>query len=117
MSDTPRTDEQSDFIRDGLGMDMREVEIVPAALARTLERELNEAKARVGDSTFKALSESLAKLAVDLKAERDEARKSLLEAVAYVVNMPGVAVGDEYWTRRIKMAARWRKAAGLGDGK
>lgn len=40
MSDTPRTDEQSDFIRDGLGMDMREVEIVPASLARQLEREL-----------------------------------------------------------------------------
>lgn len=53
----------------------------------------------------------------DLSQLYDEARKALMESVAYVVHMPGVAAGDEYWTRRMEMAARWRKAAGLGDSK
>lgn len=52
-----------------------------------------------------------------LERELNMARKALLEAVAYVVHMPGVAVGDEYWTRRIEMAARWRKLAGMEESK
>ena len=107
MSDTPRTDSESDFRSTVMGAET-EIELVPAKLSRTLENELNETNEKLA-----CLRQNYA----DLSQLYDEARKALMESVAYVVHMPGVAAGDEYWTRRIKMAARWRKAAGLGDSK
>lgn len=79
MSDTPETDEQingkpctrfqvyvGDSLRDAW---------VPSEFARKLERERDEA--RLQYRSTHALAEALAKTQVELKAERDEARKQL----------------------------------------
>lgn len=67
-SDTPRTD---DFLYEPMGSMCRayawdKETFVPSCFARTLERELNEANARI-----KELEDELARVADELHAERE----------------------------------------------